>query len=382
VLSTQGDSSSNGTVFDERKNTTISKLKSNSISSGSNERTKPTTVKKELIDSKNQQIQSTVNKKLVVNNHPEFCQRIKMNDNSRNVYHHQNNHHRYNKIYSSGEREGEEVPSNYLAKTSEKLKFQKNKKNKFDKIFKNSNISRGRSNKSGPTSNRHSSGEPNTPGVIAPSGSTLKLKLKNNQQTIKFSKKKIHIKRTPNQNPKRSRSLSNNIKVSSSKKSDESGNIKEDTEDNSSNGKKAHKGEAPTNWNNNGTNISKITALASISKFNNTNNFNSEGFQTIQIMKKSASSGHSQTKSPDIQEHDRESFRKQQTISSNPKLTTNVLSMTMKANENILSKNSGTIDPNSYNSLLSHQSKSFSNTKNEKSIGSIMNNKAFIPKKR
>lgn len=99
-------------------------------------------------------------------------------------------------------------------------------------------------------------------------------------------------------------------------------------------------------------------------------------------MKKSASSGHSQTKSPDIQEHDRESFRKQQTISSNPKLTTNVLSMTMKANENILSKNSGTIDPNSYNSLLSHQSKSFSNTKNEKSIGSIMNNKAIIPKKR
>lgn len=42
---------------------------------------------------------------------------------------------------------------------------------------------------------------------------------------------------------------------------------------------------------------------------------------------------------------------------------TNMLSMTIKAKDNILSKDSGTIDGSSYNSLMSHQSKSFSNTK-------------------
>ena len=46
------------------------------------------------------------------------------NENSRNLYHQQNNHHRY-KLYSSGEREPEEGPGNYLAKTSEKLKLTK-----------------------------------------------------------------------------------------------------------------------------------------------------------------------------------------------------------------------------------------------------------------
>lgn len=60
----------------------------------------------------------------------------------------------------------------------------------------------------------------------------------------------------------------------------------------------------------------------------------------------------------------------------------NMLSMTMKTKDNILSKNSGTIEGNSYNSLLSHQSKSFSNTKNDKSANSIINNKTILPKKR
>jgi hypothetical protein len=96
-------------------------------------------------------------------------------DHSRNLESHQNNHHRY-KIYSSGEREGEEVPGNYLAKTSEKIKssskgkiitstgeqskFTNINQNNFKKIiFKNSNKSRGRSDKSGPLSNRNSSGD-------------------------------------------------------------------------------------------------------------------------------------------------------------------------------------------------------------------------------
>ena len=58
-----------------------------------------------------------------------------------------------------------------------------------------------------------------------------------------------------------------------------------------------------------------------------------------------------------------------------------ILSKTMKNNDNIISKNSGTMEANSYNSLISHQSKSFSNTKNEKSINNIINSKTIITKK-
>ena len=70
----------------------------------------------------------------------------------------------------------EEQPGNYLAKTSEKLKtnskgkivtstgeqskFTNLNQNNLKKIiFKNSNKSRGRSDKSGPLSNRNSSGD-------------------------------------------------------------------------------------------------------------------------------------------------------------------------------------------------------------------------------
>jgi len=38
ILSTQGDSSSNGTGLGDRKNSTATKMKSSSMSSGSNER--------------------------------------------------------------------------------------------------------------------------------------------------------------------------------------------------------------------------------------------------------------------------------------------------------------------------------------------------------
>ena len=70
------------------------------------------------------------------------------------------------------------------------------------------------------------------------------------------------------------------------------------------------------------------------------------------------------------------------TVVPAPVSKSTLLSKTMKATENIMNKNSGTIEGNSYNSLLSHQSKSFSNTKNEKSMNSIINNKTILSKKR
>lgn len=309
-------------------------------------------------------------------------------EHSRNLYHHQINHHRFNKIYSSGEREGEEALGNYLAKTTEKLKLSKKKdseaktseKTKFSNLnhnnlkilFKNSNKSRGRSNKSGPFSNRNSSGEAPNNGV----GSIANpLKAKNQQQTIKFNKKKIHIKRTISQNPKRPRSLSNNMKVLSSKKSDESGNNREEGDENASNLNKKAKNDQPTNWHNNGTNIEKIAALASISKISNAANFTSEDFTSGNIIKKSANPQQTLAVSPDNR---KDSVKNQQNFNPNQK----ILSMTMKANENMMAKNSGTIEASSYNSLLSHQSKSFSNTKNEKSMNAIVNNKAIVPKKK
>ena len=111
---------------------------------------------------------------------------------------------------------------------------------------------------------------------------------KNPQQTIKFSKKKIHIKRSTSQNPKRSRSLSNNQKISSSKNSDSSGNVKDETNDETSSigPKKISINEMPSNWHNTATNIDKIAALASISKYCNTANFNSEDFHSWHIMRK------------------------------------------------------------------------------------------------
>ena len=119
----------------------------------------------------------------------------------------------------------------------------------------------------------------------------MKIK-KNPHQTIKFNKKKIHIVRSTSQNPKRTRSLSNNAKISSSKKSDESGNTREEGQDeNSSNGKKVSKVDKPTNWQVKGTNIEKIAALASISKYSNTGNFTSDDFQNCQMKKDSQNPG-------------------------------------------------------------------------------------------
>jgi len=51
----------------------------------------------------------------------------------------------------------------------------------------------------------------------------------------------------------------------------------------------------------------------------------------------------------------------------------------MKNKETKLNKNSGTIEANSYNSLISHKSKSLSNTKTEQSI---INTKTIVSKKR
>lgn len=392
------------------------------MSSGSNERTSGKKVQKDPGDQK--EVQKTLYKNIDNNHRPEFCQRIKMkNDHSRNLYHHQNNHHRY-KIYSSGERELEEAPGNYLAKTSEKLKMNKKKEkdtpntdkakisnlnqNNFKKIiFKNSNKSRGRSNKSGPLSNRNSSGEVANSGVRKTQPNVTNSK-KNPHQTIKFNKKKIHIVRSTSQNPKRSRSLSNNVKVSSSKRSDESGNANEGAEENTSNSnKKAGKVDMHTNWQNTGSNIEKIAALASISKYNNTTNFNSEEFQASHMMRKGNPQTHtniyldvkqkglrtkkdfahpvSPTSTKSLIENEAASTEPQaKPVPSNATLTSkpNVLSMTIKAKDNILSKNSGTIEASSYNSLLSHQSKSFSNTKNEKSVNSIINTKTIVSKKR
>lgn len=59
----------------------------------------------------------------------------------------------------------------------------------------------------------------------------------------------------------------------------------------------------------------------------------------------------------------------------------NILSKTMKNTDKIIGKTSATIEGNSYNSIISHQSKSFSNTKGEKSINSIINSKSIITKK-
>jgi hypothetical protein len=351
-------------------------------------------IHKDKIEQKNHNVQVSMNKKLIASNQPEFWQRIKMkDDHSRNLYHHQINHLRFNKIYSSGEREDEEVPGNYLAKTTEKLKFSKKKdseiktseKTKFSNLnqnnlkilFKNSNKSRGRSNKSGPFSNRNSSSEAPNNGVGAISKG---VKIKNPQQTIKFFKKKIHIKRTISQNPKRPRSLSNNMKVLSSKKSDESGNNREEGEDNFSNWNKKGKTEQPTGWHNNGANIEKVSGfskavLASISKISNTANFTSEDFTAGHMMKKNPNLQQTHTVSPD---NKNDQVKNQQNFNPNQK----ILSMTMKANENLMVKNSGTIEASSYNSLLSHQNKSFSNTKNERSMNAIVNNKAIVPKKK
>lgn len=262
------------------------------MSSGSNERNSG---KKIVKDANDQKIQPKLNDPLLKidsKKHNEFCQRIKMkNENSRNFYHQQNNHHRY-KMYSSGEREPEEVPGNYLAKTSEKLKFNKKiekdssgklktktasiNQAEFKKIiFKSTNKSRGRSIKSGPMSNRGSSCDVPAVGI--------KMK-KNSLQSIKFNKKKIHIVRSTSRNPKNDGSRT---KILSSKKSDESGNAKDDVHDeNSSNSKKVNKIEVQSNWKANGTNVDKIAALASISKFSNTGNFTSENFQAQNILRK------------------------------------------------------------------------------------------------
>lgn len=174
ALSTQGDSSSNGTRFGERKYSTTTKMKSNSMSSGSNDRN---IVKKQKKGSSEPKFK--LNPKEAVlnidkNKQPEFCQRIKMKDeNSRNLYYQQNNHYRY-KLYSSGERDPEEGPGNYLAKTSEKLKLSKKQvKDLLSKsrakathinpvnIKNNEKLkkTRGRSNKCDPLSSRNSSGE-------------------------------------------------------------------------------------------------------------------------------------------------------------------------------------------------------------------------------
>lgn len=60
----------------------------------------------------------------------------------------------------------------------------------------------------------------------------------------------------------------------------------------------------------------------------------------------------------------------------------NIRSMTFKNKDGMISKNSETIEAGSYNSLISHQSKSFSNTKNDKSMNSIINTKTIVSKKR
>ena len=161
----------------------------------------------------------------------EFCQRIlKKNDHSRNDAQ-QNNHHRYNKIYSSGDHDVDDMTGHYLAKTSEKIST-KSKPKKVNKdsvkisylnqnnfkniLLKNSNPNRGRSNNSGPLSNRNSIGDNNTPNGSKNAAKTMKIK-KNPNQKIKFEKKKINFVRSTPQNQKRSRSLSNNTKVSTNK---------------------------------------------------------------------------------------------------------------------------------------------------------------------
>lgn len=288
VLSTQGDSSSNGTHFGDRKHSTATKMKSSSMSSGSNERNTMKKIKKGSSEPKIQPKMKEPNLKIDEKKKPEFYQRMDLKSGkTRNLCHQNNNHHRHNKLYSSGEREPEEGAANYLAKTTEKLKIDKrhvkdilsksrakaaninpaNIKSSSGKLKR----SRGRSNKSGPTSNRNSSNEAQV--------GTMKIK-KNPHQTIKFNKKKIQFARCYSQNQKKIRNLSNNPKIIHSKKSDDSGNTKDDGNDeNSSNGKKGNKVEMPTNWKVKGASIEKIAALASISKYNNTGNFTSDDFK-------------------------------------------------------------------------------------------------------
>lgn len=409
MLSTQGDSS-NGTAFGDRKNSAATKVKSSSMSSGSNERNSGKKVVKDSSDKKIQPKLKDPLLKIDSKKQHEFCQRIKMkNENSRNFYHQQNNHHRY-KMYSSGEREPEEVPGNYLAKTSEKLKFNKKiekdssgklktkaasiNQAEFKKIiFKSSNKSRGRSNKSGPMSNRGSSCDVPAVGI--------KMK-KNSHQTIKFNKKKIHIVRSTSRNPKNDGSRT---KILSSKKSDESGNAKDDVHDeNSSNSKKVNKIEIQSNWKANGTNIEKIAALASISKYSNTGNFTSEDFQTQNILRKGEvlilkyfidtnvrnlnmkkeMNPISPTSTKSLIESDNfatEVKIKSKTSGAVTNSKGNILSLTFKNKEGVISKNSGTIEASSYNSLISHQSKSFSSNTKDKSINSIINTKTIVSKK-
>jgi hypothetical protein len=59
----------------------------------------------------------------------------------------------------------------------------------------------------------------------------------------------------------------------------------------------------------------------------------------------------------------------------------NILSLTFKNKEGIISKNSGTIEASSYNSLISHQSKSFSSNTKDKSMNNIINTKTIVSKK-
>ncbi|CAI2374326.1 unnamed protein product [Moneuplotes crassus] len=394
ILSTQGDSSSNGTHFGDRKYSTTTKIKSNSISSGSNERTSMKKAKKGSSEPKIQVKPKEPVCKIDESKKPEFYQRMK-NDHSRNLCHQQNNHHRY-KMYSSSEREHEEVPANFSSKITEKLKIAKKQvKDILSKSrAKATNInpanikssgpllkkSRGRSNKSGQLSNRNSSNE----GVGI---GTIKIK-KNSQQTIKFNKKKIQFVRQHSQNNKRTRSLSNNPKMFGSKKSDESGNTNNDADDHSSGSKKVStKVERHQNWKVNGNKNEKIGAIASISKYSTPGNFPADNFQACKLAKENRNceaDNHlvnkdgnpiSPTSTKSLIEND--NTHAESNSKDAEKSKSNILSMTMKKKEGKATKNSGTIDASSYNTLISHQSKSFSNIKNEKSGGSIIDRKAI-----
>lgn len=230
----------------------------------------------------------------------EFCQRIKMKvDHSRNDA--QQNNHRHN-ILSSGDHDIDDMAGNYLAKTSEKITAKSNSKiinkdsvkvsylnqNNFKNILmKSSNPNRGRSNNSGPLSNRNSIADAGTPGRVNNDEKTLKVK-KNANQKIKFDKKKINFVRSTSQNLKRSRSLSNNAKFSNSKNSDESAHNKEEpNEDNlsGSNKQKVLSNEIHKNWHNNVSNNEKIAALQSISLFRTTGKFNPGDFQKAGIIR-------------------------------------------------------------------------------------------------
>lgn len=270
-LSTRGETSSNGT--EEKKSSKPNKVKSESHSNDSNDRDTEQKIQKDMIDSNLQTLQKTMFKNFDSSKQPEIGQKISgNNDHSRNLYQQQNNHHRY-RHFNSGQRDAEEIPGNYLAKTSEKLKIQQNKgeriksneklepamnTNNIKIFFKNTNKSRGRSNKSGPLSNRNSSGEVAHSGIRNPQGQPIKMK-KNPHQTIKLGKKKIQIKRSSSQTQNRPKSLSNQGKLSTSKKSDDS--TKADTKP------------PPQVFATPGMTLeqsNKNSALATISKFNQT----------------------------------------------------------------------------------------------------------------